>query len=226
MKFRPLPVLTVLTLIALGILLWLGNWQYDRFRTKLALEGVEAPWEVITSPEILDGSALIFSFTDGKAAWRRVVPVRSGNEILFSSVEIIYATNPPETCGPACLQPVIHPEGLYLTPKGRNFFTARPDTEKGIFYAYDVDEIAKALLNTEQIAQVSGRVFEPKEVAVSAGGETRLQRNPFARPGIGDELPPERHFGYALTWWGLAVSLLAIYFVFHHKQGRLRFRGS
>ncbi len=226
MKFRPLPVLTVLTLIALGILLWLGNWQYDRFRTKLALEGVEPEWQTMMAPEILDGSALVYSFTDGKAAWRRVVPVRSADEIVFSTIEIIYSVNPPEACGPACQQPVIRPEGLYLTPKGRSVFSGKSDPEKKIFYVYDVDEIAKVLLGAGQIEQVSGKVFEPKDVAVSTGGQARLKRNPFARLGMGDELPPQRHFGYALTWWGLAVSLLAIYFVFHHKQGRLRFRGS
>ena len=31
------------------------------------------------------------------------------------------------------------------------------------------------------------------------------------------------HLQYALTWFGLAVALLAVYFVWHKQQGRLRF---
>jgi surfeit locus 1 family protein len=37
-------------------------------------------------------------------------------------------------------------------------------------------------------------------------------------------LPPQRHFGYAITWWGLAIALIGVYLAFHYQKGRLRFR--
>ena len=38
-----------------------------------------------------------------------------------------------------------------------------------------------------------------------------------------DAMPPARHLGYALTWYGLALVLLAIYFAYHISVGRLAF---
>ena len=39
-----------------------------------------------------------------------------------------------------------------------------------------------------------------------------------------DALPPARHLGYALTWYGLAVVLVVIYFAYHANAGRLSLR--
>jgi len=56
-------------------------------------------------------------------------------------------------------------------------------------------------------------------------GQTRTTTNPYGAPTPVDPLPPERHFGYALTWWGLAAALFVIYWVFHASRGRLSLRG-
>ena len=43
-------------------------------------------------------------------------------------------------------------------------------------------------------------------------------------------LPPKRpdirnnHFDYMLTWYGLAIVMLIIYGVMHHREGRLSWR--
>jgi cytochrome oxidase assembly protein ShyY1 len=55
------------------------------------------------------------------------------------------------------------------------------------------------------------------------GADGRAVANPFALAPGADPLPPERHLGYALTWYGLAVVLLAVYFAFHVSVGRLVF---
>ena len=36
MQFRPLPILTLFTIAALGLLCWLGSWQYERAAQKAA----------------------------------------------------------------------------------------------------------------------------------------------------------------------------------------------
>ena len=53
------------------------------------------------------------------------------------------------------------------------------------------------------------------------GATGAAEPNPFAQPGGSDVLPPERHLGYALTWWGLAGALVGVYLAFHARQGRL-----
>ena len=55
------------------------------------------------------------------------------------------------------------------------------------------------------------------------GANGSLTDNPYAKPNAGDPLPPERHLGYALTWWGLALALVVIYVIYHIRAGRLSF---
>ena len=56
------------------------------------------------------------------------------------------------------------------------------------------------------------------------GPDGRAVSNPFALAPGADVLPPARHLGYAITWYGLALVLLAIYFAYHSSVGRLSFR--
>jgi surfeit locus 1 family protein len=35
--------------------------------------------------------------------------------------------------------------------------------------------------------------------------------------------PPVTHYGYAVTWFGMAIAFLVIYAAFHARAGRLRF---
>ena len=46
-----------------------------------------------------------------------------------------------------------------------------------------------------------------------------------ALPARLEQTPPARHFGYAITWFGMSLALLAVYGVFHYTQGRLGFTG-
>jgi surfeit locus 1 family protein len=55
------------------------------------------------------------------------------------------------------------------------------------------------------------------------GADGRAIANPFALAPGADTLPPARHLGYALTWYGLALVLMAIYFAYHISVGRLAF---
>jgi surfeit locus 1 family protein len=36
-------------------------------------------------------------------------------------------------------------------------------------------------------------------------------------------VPAAQHYGYAITWFGMAAALLVIYAAFHARAGRLRF---
>jgi surfeit locus 1 family protein len=36
-RFRPLPLMTIFAILSVGILVWLGRWQWERFDEKSAL---------------------------------------------------------------------------------------------------------------------------------------------------------------------------------------------
>jgi surfeit locus 1 family protein len=73
---------------------------------------------------------------------------------------------------------------------------------------------------------VQPRIFEPEALIRTDTAPPEPVENPFLRPEMEERLPPERHFGYALTWWGLAIGLIGVYLALHHQRGRLRFRGT
>ena len=95
MHFRPYPLLTVLTLIGLGILVWLGSWQWSRMDDKAAaiaafetvanrapvpLEtamcGEVEAGQAVTLPSVGEDSVLRFwgRGPDGASGWRLFAP--------------------------------------------------------------------------------------------------------------------------------------------------------
>ena len=125
---------------------------------------------------------------------------------------------PPPVDAAAPAVPVAAEGRLILPPV--NAFAARNDPAGNRWYEMDAEAMQAALA----VRQLEPALFEPVELTyVSPSGARRQIANPFAAAVPGDALPPERHVGYALTWWGLAAALVGIYVAFHLRAGRLRF---
>ena len=224
MYFRPYPVMTVLVLISLGILIWLGNWQYGRFEQKLSLDDVEPEWVVLDGQVVPDSEVLVYFYIEGQAGWLRVVAVDAGDKVVYTPVEIVEQIEPPLPCaGEGCASGRLSAQGIYKPPYKRNAFTAPDDTASRVYYALDPAEFAP-LLPEALASRVAPDVFEPRVIPIVSENGVRVGDNPYARVRLDDALPPQRHFGYAITWWGLAMALIGVYLAFHHQKGRLRFR--
>lgn len=225
MSFRPYPVLTVFALICVAILIWLGNWQYGRFSAKMALDETEPNWEVLDGSVVPGSEVIVYAYVDGEAVWRRVVAVDTGTDIVFTTVELFYQVDPPVPCqGVDCGAGFrFSAKGFYKTVGNQNVFSGKDQPAEGIFYSFRPSRLA-GILPQDTAARVSKQVFEPQTLQQVKNGRVTVDRNPFARLRLDDSLPAQRHFGYAITWWGLAMALLGVYLAFHHQKGRLRFR--
>lgn len=224
MYFRPYPVMTVLTLISLGILIWLGNWQYGRFLQKMAIDKQTPNWTVLDGEIVPDSEVIAYYYVEGQAGWMRVIAVDTGDAVVYTPVEIVTQIDPPPVCtGDACPNGRLSARGIFKPPFKRNAFTAPEDPDKRVYYMLD-PKVFASVLPDEIAARVAPEVFEPQVIRFLSASGARLADNPYARLRLDDALPPQRHFGYALTWWGLAFALLGVYFAFHHQKGRLRFR--
>ena len=225
MIFRPLPVLTVCSAVSLVILMWLGNWQYGRYAEKIAREAAgPVPWETAyISPEMPTPFS-IRTVLDGKPVWKIVLPIETASDATrYAVIELVEGNDPP-TFKPIEDYPLVGQtvEGIFTSPLGPGNFTLAPNMEARAWYAFDGEAFSE-LLGVPPAAEVP--LFEPVELKYTdTRGIARLIRNPYADFYQGDPLPPQRHFGYAITWWGLAIALFVMYLVFHHSQGRLRFR--
>ncbi len=118
-------------------------------------------------------------------------------------------------------------DGRYLVSTGRapNWMTPdhQPDTSR--WYSTDLAAMRDALGLSQAGTPL---LLEPETIAfidtAEPGRAPVMRPNPFADPAAAGDLPPARHMGYALTWWGLGLGLIAIYLAFHVSRGRLTFR--
>ena len=95
--------------------------------------------------------------------------------------------------------------GLMRSPETRNAFTPADDTAKGVWYTRDPASIA-ATSNLQRVA--------PFTIDVDA--DPKAQGWPRAGTTVIDI--PNNHLSYALTWWGLALALIAVTVAFLRKS--------
>lgn len=220
-RFRPLPVLTVFTLLSLALLITLGVWQLQRMNWKAALiEGFAARGSVssfrealcdepesafgprITAATPLAGRQLRYYALRDQPGWVRVglMPAprcAEGDPQSFMFVESGFENLDGEI--------VNRPQAWRIEslPRSGSFASGNdPDTNQ--WYVFDRDMMARAL------------GAEPDEVL-----------NVWARADLGlppslSQTPPAKHLGYAVTWFGLAAALIGIYLALHIARGRLR----
>lgn len=219
--------LTVTTVIAFAILIGLGVWQLQRLKWK---EGILAHVAALQAAKptpigpVLDGLAhgRDINFTrvsadcpglatapflelyaigpDGQAGWRLIsaCPVQSASyrTILVDRGFVPDTAHERPRVDPAAAAPLAI-TGVLRTPEPASIFTPknRPDR----WFSRDVPAMA-ATLHAPQAA--------PAFIYAETSSNPQLKvLTPAPMPAD----IPNRHFEYALTWFGLAGALLAVY---------------
>ncbi|MCF8506276.1 MAG: SURF1 family protein [Caulobacter sp.] len=221
MAARRFPIgLTIATAISLAILIGLGAWQLKRLAWKTDLlasiaAAQSAPVKPIGQVPLtpayefrrvsLDCPGLatapyveLYALRDGQAGHRLVSlcsPVGSRMPIMVDRgfVADTVSARPPV----AASTEVVHLTGVLREGETAGAFT--PPTLKNLFYVRDLDQMAYAL----------GARRHP-DVMILA----ETSSNPDWPALIPAPLPTDianRHLEYALTWFGLAGALVAVY---------------
>lgn len=206
LSFRPLPVLSIVCLVSLSILLWLGAWQWSRYEEKLSRATAPVERLVVGAAPDLGRAVFVYAVLEGRPGWRIFAPVRTARGGILVDVGFSPGLEPPTDLSPYAQRSV---SGLWTAPRRANPFVAKPDLVQRRFYAIELADMAQS---------VGVELGEIGYLAADYGSRP----NPFAAPE--DALQPERHLGYALTWWGLAVGLVAVYVALHASRGRLSYR--
>ncbi len=215
-RLNPLPVMTVLSAIAFVILIAFGQWQWSRYQDKRLLKSAVSD-TVALEPftPLPEGLQLVFGVRAGAPGWRVFEPVRYGDRVVFVDAGYIPGAEPPDwraTAPSRALEEARAVSGEVVHPKRPSAYAPRPDPARRLWYQVDL----AAMAATAGLA--NGETYY---VAMPYIGPTgAAEPNPFAHLGASEALPPERHLGYALTWWGLAGALVGVYLAFHARQGR------
>ncbi|TNE41234.1 MAG: SURF1 family protein [Alphaproteobacteria bacterium] len=233
-SFQPLPILTIVSLMTIGLMIWLGQWQMQRLHWKLDLiaaatqaqnaepqtlgdllgQGAAPEYRRVYIDGRFDNTGEIYLFTSKGSlgvGYQVITPFQltDGRWLLVDRGFVPEALKEPAKRIEGQLEGQQRVVGLVRHTVKPGLFTPKPDTATRVWYSRDFDDMAGFLELTPTIGLFVDADNRPNSGGYPLGGQTILTFT-------------NNHFGYALTWFGMALVLLVIYFVFHHRMGRLK----
>ena len=222
--------MTVCAVPAMAVLIGLGTWQLDRLEWKQGLiaqrtAGIEAPpmpiaeiptdWRSAEFRRIRlkgrflhDREMLVVSKTfRGRPGYHVVTPLTlvDGAIVLINRGWIPLELKEAETRLQGQPAGVIALEGVLRGAGRPSPWTPDNDPAKGVWYYLDL----AAMAGQAKLAGLRPYVIEAGPAAnpggYPVGGQTRTALT-------------NNHLQYAITWYALAVALLAVYIAFHLKR--------
>ncbi len=232
---RPSSYLTLSFLIVLCLLLGLGTWQIQRLQQKN--RAAELIADRLTLPSIALPSALDLQDPDAQTGlnfrrvrvegeflhdgerhwWRTSIDGQAGYHVLTplrrrggqSDGEIVWIDRgwvAPEYIRliprPLGLQPI---EGVARMPAMRGIFTPQDDPAGNKWYGNDPRALMQGLPQATVFPLVIEATATPEGSRYLLPGQTQIiLKNP--------------HLGYAITWYGLAAALMAVFAAYHWRK--------
>ncbi|MAI90840.1 SURF1 family cytochrome oxidase biogenesis protein [Ponticaulis sp.] len=238
MTFRPLPVMSFLLIPGLALLLWLGSWQWARYQEKMAAaEGLDVSESYSLDIRSADYPLqFAYSTFEGQSVWRSFQPVEAcltngadtewcPDALVFVDTGLVQGLEPDASLVQRLSAPDLTQAYYVMQPGQRSMITPADKPEDRLFYTSNAEVMATALGSP---SPEQALILEPESIIQFAlRGDEAISRtiaNPFADISRLDNLPPQRHLGYAITWFGLALGMIGVYLAFHIARGRLRFR--
>lgn len=234
MMFRPLLWPTLFAVPSLIVLLMLGTWQVNRLQWKTALiEEFKARSTAEAIYPSFDGAPVEFQRIsvkgrflhdetvyltgrtyEGNAGFHVVTAFESarGDLFLVNRGWVSEAYRAPETRAFSISDESFELEGIIRLAQRQGTFVPDNEPERGFWFTMKPDEVA-AHLGLSEVAQsyyIDAIRHEGEELTLPIAAEVKIEvRN--------------SHLNYAVTWYGIALSLIGVYFALHHANGRLRF---
>jgi surfeit locus 1 family protein len=239
--FRPMLVPTLWLIPLLAILIGLGTWQIQRLHWKLdllakihtgltsapiplhdALPAYDADhisaadYRRVKVRGLFENGEEIFFFTtgaEGEAVYHIVTPflMRDGHTLLVDrgTIPMQMLGSPAWKAGDLDGERTI--SGIIRKPAPPNWFTPPIDKAKRIVHTRDPQALAKAFGLKNIYPMFLEADATPNPGGWPVGGVTVVDL-------------PNNHLQYAITWFALALGLLAVYFAYHSSSGRLGLR--
>lgn len=222
---------------ALIVLLGLGTWQLQRLAWKqdltariearahakpIGLEKAVAQWRDTGEVEYLkirlDGAfhnareAHVFTVQNSQTGWRVISPFASGDHIVLVDRGFVPdQLKAPGSRAAGRATSVAAITGLARVPTKQSYFVPDNDPARNSWFWRDVAAISESLLEPADRSRVLPFIVEADNTPVAGG---------WPRGGVTRLTLSNKHLEYALTWFGLAATLVFVYGFFIY--GRLR----
>lgn len=241
-SFKPMPGLTVVTLICLGILISLGTWQYQRLQWKT---------DLLTQIDAAAAAEPITDLAQADALYEKGEPldfrrISLSGDFVELNVNEGAGFQLNRSTGKSMMwrhyQPYLVGDRVVYVATAE-FSDAEKDTppdemkaEQNVYgYVRLVRPMSKFMPASspttndwyvfngapEQLdwaKAVDGRTVQTGYYIDWILGSVSADQLPLKKPDIRNN-----HLDYMLTWYSFALILLVIYFLLHKKQGRLKF---
>ncbi len=237
--FKPMFWPSIFSIIIFAILFTFGTWQVKRLFWKEALIEryvSESQSNPIKNPSELDsfnvkefksvevlGSFLHKEETyitgktfEGNAGFHVITPLKLKNNkiILINRGWVSEGYKNPKKRKFSLVEGEVLLKGIIRYPQKKGYFVPENDGSNGFWFTIKPNEILSFLniLSTEAISNYyidALRQGEKLTLPIGVTGKPKLRN---------------QHLSYAVTWYGLALSLLFVYFSYHVSSGRLSFK--
>lgn len=238
MKFKLTKSLTItltssiVTLIAVSIMLRLGFWQLQRMEEKevrlqsiankkitgpLDLESIEEFLDIQDVPVTFKGALLrnnVFLWDNrvvqGKVGYEVIVPVETNIGTVLTNWGWIRGTGYRDK-----LPDVVFPEKVFtskLSPDNLHQFSGKIWQPSDNVFIVDTPQqtgqwpLVVQEVNVSQISEILGESLLPFVVALELPSDSGFVSN--HKPVV---MPPEKHLGYAIQWFGLAIGCFLVF---------------
>lgn len=229
------------TLVAFAILVGLGVWQLERLAWKNGLiadiersrdkapADLETPkdaWKALGKEEYRPVSATgqfrhqderhLFAVQGGEAGWHVYTPLETkGGNILFVNRGFVPdRLKAPQSRPEGQIEGTVTVVGLVRAPGVRGSFEPDRDPAKNVWYWRDLAGMVASLGIPGAWERMLPFFVDAEAEPANPGG--------WPKGGVTRLEIPNRHLEYALTWFGLAGALLAVFgaFVWSRLNGR------
>jgi len=241
MRFRPLPILTLIAIPALAAMIWMGDFEVKRAYWKAGLiadyeKMAAAPAQSLS--ELLCGPTLAPADIIGRPVRAADVEMNLKSTAAKAEPVRMFGHSDKGDAGWRLLEAAAPPqciakEGALLVETG---FETLNHTKT--IYASSGDPPQRYTVQSwpnksmfapkNYVADDDWHWFDAPAIAKALGAQ-KLNADYYLTvvTGLPDEyvaMPPARHWGYAITWFGMAAAFVVIYAVFHARAGRLSFK--
>ena len=220
----------MLFIIALSILLSLGAWQWRRGVDKTAAQttmqtAMDSPYHIpISSVAALRAHPLAYQQAQLEGEWQNADTVFLANRVhrgrvgyeAFTPFRLmdgaLMLVNRGWVADTAAPPAALAPRGRIYAPQ--TGFTLG-DAYRPPAHGATTNALVLQYLETGAVAELLDEAVQPIALALHAAHADALTSiwTPMT-------IPPARHFGYAVQWWGLALTLLVFGVVWHRRGNR------
>jgi len=224
---------TLATLAAFCVLLGLGTWQLERKRwkedllAKIAERVAAAPLPVARAVELIRGGGdveymhvsaagrfdhdkerYLYFPTPSGLGWHVYTPLEVGPaRIIWVNRGLVPdASKAPGARRAGQVPGEIVVRGLVRVPQGKTLFTPQNDVAGNLWYWPDIPALTASAFPPDAAVTALPFAIEADAEPSPPGG---LPKGGVTRISL-----PNRHLEYAVTWYGIALTLIGVYLAF------------